>query len=56
MVMVLSEGRLVEVNIRSLGWRINEKVNQDISIIKNHGLGFSWGISLRRKYGPLSLA
>lgn len=53
---VLLEGKLVEVNDRSLGWRINENVNHDASIIKNHGLGFSCGISLRRGYCPLSLA
>lgn len=39
---------LVGMNDRSFGWMISEKVSHDVSIIKNHGLGLSCGISLRR--------
>lgn len=52
----LVEGGLVVVNDSSLGWMISEKTLQDMSRIKNHGFGLSWGISLRRVAGPLSLA
>lgn len=55
-VEVLLEGELVGVNDRSLGWMTREKVNQDANMTKNHGLGLSCGISLRRGGGPLSLA
>lgn len=55
-VEVLLVGGLVWVNDSSLGWIINENVNHDISMTKNHGFGFSCGISLRRGGGPLSLA
>lgn len=35
---------------------IREKVSQDRSMMKNHGFGFNWGISLRRVGDPHSLA
>ena len=43
-------------NDRSLGWMIREKVSHEVSMIKNQGFGFNWGISLRRGDAPLSLA
>ena len=46
--VLLVEGELVGVNDRSLGWIIKEKVNHDVSMMKNHGLGLSCGMSLRR--------
>lgn len=46
--VVLLVGGLVVRNVRSFGWMISEKVNHDTSMIKNHGLGLSCGISLRR--------
>lgn len=42
------DGGLVGVKDRSLGWIIKEKVNHDRSMMKNHGFGLSWGMSLRR--------
>lgn len=53
---VLLEGELADVNSRSLGCMMSEKVNQEVNMIKNHGFGFNCGISLRRVGGPLSLA
>ena len=47
-MLVLFWGWLVGVNGRSLGWIISEKIIQVVSMVKNHGLGFSWGMSLRR--------
>lgn len=39
--VVLLEGELVDVNSRSLGCRMNEKVSQETNIMKNHGFGFN---------------
>lgn len=47
-VGVLLEGELVEINDRSFGWMIMEKVNHDASMMKNHGFGLSCGMPLRR--------
>lgn len=33
---------------KSFGWMSSAKINQDSSIVKNHGAGLSCGISLRR--------
>lgn len=56
MVVGVLVGWLVEIKVMSLGWMINEKVSQDVSIMRNHGFGLSCGMSLRRDGCPLSLA
>lgn len=56
MARTLLDGGLIGVNDRSLGWMIKEKVSQDRTMMKNHGLGFNWGMSLRRAGDPQSLA
>jgi len=55
-VAVLLEGGLTGVNESNLGWMISERVSQDSNMMRNHGVGLSCGISLRRMDGPLSLA
>lgn len=45
------EGGLEGVKCRSLGWMISEKISHVISMVKNHGLGLSCGMSLRRGLG-----
>lgn len=47
-VSVLLMRGFVEVKDSVLGWKIKENINHDVIMIKSHGLGFSWGISLRR--------
>lgn len=37
----LLDGGFIEMNDRSLGWMIREKVSHVVSMIKNQGLGFS---------------
>ena len=44
----LLDGGFIDTNVRILGWIIREKVSHVMIIIKNHGAGFSCGISLRR--------
>lgn len=39
---------------RILGWMINEKVNHDSSMVKNHGLGLSCGILIKEGVPSLS--
>ena len=55
-VVVLLDGGFVDRNVRILGWMSKENVDQEMSMIKNQGVGFSCGISLRRGSVPLSLA
>ena len=40
-VCILLDGGFMEIKDRSLGWIIMEKVSHEISMIKNHGFGFS---------------
>lgn len=44
------------VNESILGWIIRENVSHDKIMMKNHGFGLSWGMSLRRNGCPLCLA
>lgn len=55
-VRALLEGGLEDINDRSLGWITSENVSHDKVRMRNHGFGLSWGMSLRRGGGPLSLA
>lgn len=41
-------GRFVEMKDSVLGWKIRENVNHDMIMMESQGLGFSWGMSLRR--------
>lgn len=52
-VDVLLMGGFVEVKASVLGWKIKESANHDVIMMKSQGLGFSWGMSLRREL-PLS--
>jgi len=42
-------GGFVEVKDNVLGWKIRENVSHDMIMMRSQGLGFSWGISLRRE-------
>lgn len=44
----LLDGGFIVTNVSSLGWIIRAKVSHEVSMIKNHGFGFSCGIPLRR--------
>lgn len=44
----LLDGGFIVTNVSSLGWIIRVKVSHEVSMIKNHGFGFSCGIPLRR--------
>lgn len=46
----LLDGGLVDRNVRILGWISRENVSQEMSMIKNQGVGFSCGMSLRRRF------
>lgn len=40
-VGVLLDGGFIVMNVTILGWMIKEKVSHVVSMIKNHGFGFS---------------
>lgn len=51
-VNALLDGGFVDKNVMILAWMIRENVSQEMSMIKNHGAGFSCGMSLRRGCAP----